>query len=236
MCEELPLLSIDGKSIQREQYTKFLGILIDENINWKVHISHLHNKISKSIGVLYRVRHYLNKKLLQQLYFSFVHSHLTYGNIAWGSTYKSNLNSLYRRQKHALRIINFKERNYPTKILFQNSNILTLYEINIQKILCLMFTFKLDSRLDDLNVFQQKPKSKYSMRSDKNIYQPTAKLRCKRFSIQYRGPKLWNHIVLKSKELSEIKTKPIFKRKLRKHLVNLGCGITCKKQKIKSIF
>ena len=153
------------------------------------------------------MRHYLNKNLLQQLYFSFVHSHLMYGNIAWGSTYKSNLNSLYRRQKHALRIINFKEKNYHSKPLFHKSNILNIYEINIYKILCLMFTYKLDKSLDHLNVFQQKPKSKYCMQSGKNILQPTTKLRCNQFSISYRGPKLWNDLVLKSKELSEIKTK-----------------------------
>ena len=51
---------------------KFLGVLLDENMTWKNHVSCVENKISKNLGILYKARGLLNKKCMKQLYFSFV--------------------------------------------------------------------------------------------------------------------------------------------------------------------
>ena len=59
----------------------------------------------KSIGILYKSRNVLSKQCLNQLYFSFIHGYLNYANIAWASTSKSKLESLYRCQKHVVRNI-----------------------------------------------------------------------------------------------------------------------------------
>ena len=50
---DLPPLKIDNTYIKRNIVTKFLGVLIDENLNWKAQIAHV-SKISKSIGILYK--------------------------------------------------------------------------------------------------------------------------------------------------------------------------------------
>ena len=91
--------------LERENVTKFLGVLIDENLSWEQHINNVSTKISKSIGIPYKSRGTVKQSLLKQLYFSFVYCHLNYANIAWPSTYKSKLEGLYRYQKHAVRII-----------------------------------------------------------------------------------------------------------------------------------
>ena len=85
LCEKLPTLKIDNTEIKREKVTRFLGILIDENLTWKPHIESANTKVSKSIGVLYRIRNLLNKALMKQLYYSFTQSYLNYGKIVWGS-------------------------------------------------------------------------------------------------------------------------------------------------------
>ena len=46
--------------IERENITKFLGVLIDENLSWKQHINHASTKISKSISILYKSRGIVN--------------------------------------------------------------------------------------------------------------------------------------------------------------------------------
>ena len=98
----LPKLFIEDVEIKRDLVTKFLGVYIDENISWKSHIAHVCCKISKTIGILYKSREILSKFLLKQLYFSFVQSYLQYGNAAWGSTHKTKLETLCRKQKHAI--------------------------------------------------------------------------------------------------------------------------------------
>ena len=52
----LPQLVINDVLIERETVTKFLGVLIDENLNWKKHIEYIINKLSKNIGILYRTK------------------------------------------------------------------------------------------------------------------------------------------------------------------------------------
>ena len=52
MPTKFPELFIDGINLERETVTKFLGVIIDENVTWKAHINTISRKISKSIGTL----------------------------------------------------------------------------------------------------------------------------------------------------------------------------------------
>ena len=116
---------------------------------------------------MYRSRNILSKRLMKQPYFSFIHSYLNYANIAWASTNKSNLISLYCHQKHAIRIINDKDRFAHTKPLFKLAKALTVYEINLFQILSLMFMCK--NRTVPFvfhNLYSLNPSSKYSLRTD----------------------------------------------------------------------
>ena len=87
----LPKLIINNYQIQRTGSIKFLQVLLDENLSWKEHIKYNENKIAKNLGLLYKAKHYLNKRSLLVLYYSFIHTYINYGNIAWGSTNKTNL-------------------------------------------------------------------------------------------------------------------------------------------------
>ena len=91
----LPELKIGNTVIKREENMKFLGVLLDENMTWRRHIECIESKISKNLGILYKARYVLNLTCTKQLYFSFIHSYLNYGNIAWGSTNKSKLNVIF---------------------------------------------------------------------------------------------------------------------------------------------
>ena len=62
----LPLLHINNLLIKRDTITKFLGILLDENLTWKSHISYITSKISISIGIIYKSRNFLKNTILTQ--------------------------------------------------------------------------------------------------------------------------------------------------------------------------
>ena len=81
-------IKIDGHSIAEVQDTKFLGVYIDNKLNWKKDISYLASKISKGTGMIIKATHYLNKNGLIALYYSFVYPYLIYCNFIWGCTYK----------------------------------------------------------------------------------------------------------------------------------------------------
>ena len=79
----------NAQPIEQLKYTKFLGLLFDEELSWKYHIDEVTNKISKMSGVLAKARHYLSLKTLQTLYNTMVYPYLSYCNIIWTSTYST---------------------------------------------------------------------------------------------------------------------------------------------------
>ena len=59
---------IDEKHIEKVEVTKFLGILIDNNLSWKAHTNHIIKIISKYNGIIRKIRPFLNKESLHTLY------------------------------------------------------------------------------------------------------------------------------------------------------------------------
>ena len=164
---------MDNIVTERENVTKFFGVLIDENLSWKQYINNVSTQISKSIGILYKSREIVKWPLLKQFYFSFIHCHLNYANIAWASTYKSKLEGLYRHQKHAARIINFKDRFTHAQPLLHNMKALNIFQINLFHIIFFMFKCKkkIAPPVFD-HFFTPIPENKYNIGSRGKLKEP----------------------------------------------------------------
>ena len=67
-------ISIHG--IEKKNYVKYLGIYIDEHLNWKTQITHVNNKLGKNLGIINKLRHYLNLHTLKQLYYTLIYIHI----------------------------------------------------------------------------------------------------------------------------------------------------------------
>ena len=65
-----PHLEINGKTIEYVQEFDFLGILLDNNLKWHAHLNKISRKISKSIGILGKVKNYLPVNTLRIVYFA----------------------------------------------------------------------------------------------------------------------------------------------------------------------
>ena len=46
-------------NLEMKDYVKYLGLMIDSNLSWKYHIESIYHKISKSIGITAKIRHYV---------------------------------------------------------------------------------------------------------------------------------------------------------------------------------
>ena len=210
---KMPVLILDNIPIKRITYTNFLGIIIDENLLWKYHIDNLCQKISKSIGILYKSR---MRNTLIKLYYSLIHCHISYGNVAWGSTHKSKLKPLHCQQKHVARLINLKDRFTHAKPLLFNMNILNIYEVNIFNVLCFMFKCKINlCPVSFSDLYSCKEKNKYILRNNNFIRQPKCKTNIGKSCIPFRGAFLWNKIVLKNFDFTHEWSYPVFKKKLK---------------------
>ena len=192
---QLPALKINNMIIKRETTMKFLGILLDENLSWKQHINYIEKKISKNNGILYKSRYFLNEKCSKMLYFAFIHSYLNYGNITWGSTTKTNLTLLLRRQKHAARTIYFKDKFTHSKPLMVSLNALNIYQLNIYQTLLFMYKIKNNITLPVFQPSFTEVNSKYNTKSSNIFYKPFCNTKHAQYAITYRGPYLWNSII-----------------------------------------
>ena len=74
-------LLINGHKLDQVKETIFLGVMLDENLNWKSEISHVANKVSKSVGIIHKSSFYLSTKSLRTIYFSLVYPYFFYCNL-----------------------------------------------------------------------------------------------------------------------------------------------------------
>ena len=122
---------INGRVLERVKYTNFLGVIIDDKLSWKYHINHIKGKMSKSIGILQKVKYIVNKKWRLKLYNTFVLPHINYCNAVWGSTYATNLKPVHILQKKALKCaLGYSRCTRCTNTVFNDSGMLKLENIS----------------------------------------------------------------------------------------------------------
>ena len=117
--KNLPLnfeIRFKNHNISSCEYVNYLGINLDQYLNFKTHISILAKKMAKNVGMLWKLRKFLSKKTLISLYNAFVQSHLLYGIVTWKTSISSNtLNQLQLLQNNSIRaIIGLKKSQHIT--------------------------------------------------------------------------------------------------------------------------
>jgi Reverse transcriptase (RNA-dependent DNA polymerase) len=201
---------------------KFLGVSLDPKLNFKLHISNIANKISRSLYVIQSAKHVLTPKALKCLYYSLVHSHLVYAIHIWSSAPNSVLNRLEKLQKKAIRIINGAPYNCHTEPLFKSCEILPLkYLVKFFKIL---FMYDYTNNLLPISFentwnsnANRRNETVRTLRDDDQLYVPLIRLEhFTKFPLA-EFPKIWN-------EYSTIVNAPsrnIYKSLLKEYFLSL---------------
>ena len=219
----LPILKINDYDIKRSSSIKFLGVLVDEHLSWTDHINILENKLSKNLGLLYKSKHFLNANGMKSLYYSFFHSYLNYGNIAWCSTSVTKIKKLYSKQKQAIKALSVASEDYSgLKIgdLMEKTSILNIYKLNIYHVINLMFRVKNNTIPEAfVNKFEIVHHHYQTRHSENNFIEPKIYFTATKFAISSRGPRLWNSLT--DKDIKTITSTPLFKRRLKNHLIKI---------------
>ena len=108
---------------------RFLGVLIDDKLKFNVHINEIAVKISKNIGILYKLRQYVPNSTLLAVYRSIIECYLSYCNLAFGNAANTHISSLVIAQKRAVRIVASQPPFAHTNPIFSYLNILQLSDI-----------------------------------------------------------------------------------------------------------
>ena len=127
---ELPEpLIVSETLIEHKHEARFLGVIMDESLNWSCHVKAVQSKMSRYVGIMYKIKKFLPLNARQQIYHSFVQSYVNYCSLVWGFTAKSNIDSLFTKKGlyvqsyQVLLIINIRMVKYQVTLNrnFQNT-------------------------------------------------------------------------------------------------------------------
>ena len=119
-------IKIGKEHVKKAKYVKFLGLLLDENLSWKYHLSELRRQLARTSGIFLKIRHLLPTSVLVSWYYSLFASFLQYGIIFWGLAYDTFTKPIYILQKKVLKAITFKNSSSPSTPIFHDLKILKL--------------------------------------------------------------------------------------------------------------
>ena len=94
---------INNKAIDEVEEVKYL-IIIDSKLTFKNHINELKKKVSRSIGVLYKLRPFVTSKILSSVYYAIIYPFLLYGITIWGNAGKNLLTPILTLQNKFVRM------------------------------------------------------------------------------------------------------------------------------------
>ena len=183
-------------------------------------LQHINNKITKNIGILFKLRHYMPMSTLKQLYYTLIYPYLTYGIMSWGTAYQTKLHKIKISQNNCIHGIVFANKRESPTPHFRLLEILKLENIFKLKIGALVH--KIQDRKKDIplalyDLVQQASavhnyKTRYA--TNQNLYRPFSRTNygLARFSVV--ASQTWEAIPIKIKCLPFDSFKKEFKLSL----------------------
>ena len=199
---------LNEDAIPRVDCTKFLGVIIDEQLTWKPHIAYIQNKIAKNIGIIFRLSTFMPKHVLRTLYCTLVLPYFSYCNIVWGSTYQSRLKKLCILQKKIVRIISGASYRAHADPLFCDLKLLKLDDINALQQCNFVYKCVNDQQVPQQlrNFFNfNQNVHEHNTRSSGLLHIPRHRKHLFQHSIRYTGTRHWNNLPKSLKKLSKLK-------------------------------
>ena len=215
---------VDGVKIHQVEKTKFLGIVIDENLSFVHHVKYIKGKVARGIGILCKARRLVHQSTMVTLYNSFIYPYLYYCIAIWGNTFSSYLEPLVKLQKRAVRLIKGAKRLDHTDPIFSELRLLKIREIYVYCIQQLMFKYHHELLPDVFsNYFTTNSHfHNYDTRKRNEFHMPLIKSGVASTCVRKVGVYCYNYF----KKVIEINcSRETYKKSLKKYI--LEHGISC---------
>lgn len=121
------------RSLSVVKHVKYLGVYVDEKLDWRAHIENLCIRVRRLIYIFKNLRLSADWLTLKIVYCSLCQSVITYCISVWGGTYKTVLIALERAQRFVLKVMLFKQRDHPTRDLYVETQLLTVRQLYVLK-------------------------------------------------------------------------------------------------------
>ena len=191
-------LEVNNEIISQESVVKYLGIYLDNCLNYKNHINNLKTRLSVHAGAIFKLRQFLPKHLLLLYYNSHIKPIIQYGVLVYGCTTYNNLMPIFLQQKKIVRLILRKRKFESVFDDFYRLKILSVFELHAYDLLKFTLTCVNKHHSDpDMNkLFLTKTANRITRSSNKGyLVVPNCRNNLQSHSIQSRGAKLINFLL-----------------------------------------
>ena len=197
-------ITIDNKELQHNTSTKYLGVIIDDKLNWKPHITQLTSKLSRNCYALTKLKAYVDEPTLKTVYYGLIYPHIQYCISSYGNTAASNLESIIKLHKRVIRNICDRPARSDTHQLFCHLQMLKIKDIHKLQLAKLMHKYKDKYDIGNNHSVKLSDQHNYNTRlsSNDNYFMPRSRTNLGLRSFRYNGPKLWQTVPLELKNLN----------------------------------
>ena len=213
-------ICINDTILQQVKTFKYLGMMLDENLNFNSHINMLKKIVSHKIFLLNRYSKFLTTQTRLIIYKSYILPLIEYGDILYIKASNKNLDKIQKLQNHALKLCHNLDIRTSTNHIHKISNLNILSERRDQHLLNYLFD------RSQMTKFIEKTKPGVQTRSitSKKLAVSNFKIKLAQKAISHHGSILWNNQVysiksIRSKMKYKNKLKSIYKNKLKEYIV-----------------
>ena len=198
---------------------KLLGVIIDSNMNWKLHTNMVKSKLYYGLSIIRKLNNILPINILKLIYYSVFHCHLIYCTHIWGNNYDATSKQISIAQNKAIRILYRQKNRTNVDNIYKEQHILTFKEIifyNACKIIFRIKNYQISTTI--INLFKLQD-STYNMRDNNKFKIPLVNIKvytnAKKFNITYYGPICWNNLPIHIKSYNSQTTLNQFCSKIK---------------------
>ena len=209
----------DNSILEKINSTKFLGLIIDDKLSWKLHIDSICKTISRNIGVINKLKYFFPTPTIFMLYSTLILPYMNYGILAWGNATKHLLDRLLLLQKKIIRIACNAGFHTHTTPLFYEKKILKvqeLYKYHLGQFMHKYSKNELPHIFSDMFI-RNNTVHNYPTRLSKSLHLPLTRTLFANRIFTFTGPKLWNSL---DESMKQPQSLPTFKHKLKTMLLN----------------
>jgi hypothetical protein len=208
-----------GLSIKRTQTVKYLGLVLNEKLEWSDHVNHLLKKLSPASGVLWKLRNKLPLHARKTIYDALFQSHLNFMTSIWSFSPWNKLSEIQVLQNRALRnVYQLDSRSNRVRMyLHQVENHLPLRGICLLNTATFMYKATHKATITNLIFKQAGEVHQRNLRNSAALRSIPCRSRLGGQSLDAVGPKIYNKI---PSPIKDLKTPGSFRWALRIHLRN----------------
>ena len=217
-------LELGDHKLTNTPYVKFLGVWLDQNLQWNKHLSTLIMKIKKNTNLLQIGNKFLNKDSKKLVYYAHIYSHIIYGFVVWDNMIdQTQKNKIQKCMDKCFQLITSQS---PTTLNYKKEKMLRLNDLMVLENAKLAYMLEhnlLPQKLHDMLLSDSKNQSlekthRYYTRSRNLPYRPTALTRHYHTSYLFQSVKDYGNIGL---DLRNIKTLSKFTNRLKQNLLEM---------------